>query len=74
MKRICVFCGSSKGGPAHYEAAAAELGSHLAARGLGLVYGGGKIGLMGVVADAALAGGGEVIGVIPDNLMKREIG
>ena len=74
MKRICVFCGSSKGGPARYEAAAAELGSHVAARGLGLVYGGGKIGLMGVVADAALAGGGEVIGVIPDNLMKREIG
>jgi len=74
MKRICVFCGSSRGGPEHYAAAAAQMGALLATRGLGLVYGGGKIGLMGVVADAALAAGGEVIGVIPDTLMEREVG
>jgi uncharacterized protein (TIGR00730 family) len=74
MKRICVFCGSSRGGPEHYARAATELGGLLAARSLGLVYGGGNIGLMGVVADAALAAGGEVIGVIPRQLKEREVG
>ena len=74
MKRICVYCGSSPGAnPAHREAAE-KLGALLAARGIGLVYGGGNIGLMGVVADAALRAGGEVIGVIPHALMEKELG
>ena len=74
MKRICVFCGASRGGPEHYADAARSLGGLLASRELGLVYGGGNIGLMGVVADAALAAGGEVVGVIPRHLMDREVG
>ena len=74
MKRICVFCGSSKGGPERYARAAEELGVLVAERGLGLVFGGGRIGLMGVVADAALSRGGEVIGVIPDGLKRKELG
>lgn len=74
MQRICVFCGSQVGRLPHYAAAATALGTLLAQRGIGLVYGGGKIGLMGVIADAALAGGGEVIGVIPERLMNRELG
>ncbi len=73
MKRICVFCGSSPGrNPVHLEAAA-RMGRALAARGLGLVYGGGGVGLMGAVADAALAAGGEVVGVIPRALQLREL-
>src|SRR5262245_39971214 len=71
--RICVFCGSSAGARPEPAAAAAELGALLARRGLGLVTGGGKVGLMGVVADAALAAGGEVIGVIPRALVQREL-
>ena len=74
MRRICVFCGSQVGGRPRYAAAATALGTLLAQRGIGLVYGGGKVGLMGVLADAALAGGGEVIGVIPERLMNRELG
>ncbi len=74
MKRVCVFCGSSMGARPDYAEAAAGLGRLLAASGLGLVYGGGDIGLMGVMADAALAAGGEVVGVIPEALMKFEIG
>lgn len=73
MKRICVFCGSSPGASPRYIEAAAEVGRTLARRGLGLVYGGGSIGLMGAVADAALAAGGEVVGVIPKALQLREI-
>ena len=73
MKRICVFCGSSVGRQSVYRDAAAAMGSLLASRGLGLVYGGGNVGLMGVIADAVLAGGGEVIGVIPRALADREI-
>ena len=74
MKRICVFCGAQPGhDPVHAELARA-LGSAIAARGLGLVYGGGKVGLMGIVADAAIKGGAEVIGVIPEALMERELG
>jgi len=74
MRRVCVFCGSSPGrDPAHAEAARA-LGTLAARRGLGLVYGGGHIGLMGVLADAALAGGGEVLGVIPEKLKELELG
>jgi uncharacterized protein (TIGR00730 family) len=73
LHRICVFCGSSVGANPVYATAARELGRTLAERGLGVVFGGGKVGLMGVVADAALAAGGEVIGVIPDALVAREI-
>jgi uncharacterized protein (TIGR00730 family) len=73
MKRICVFCGSSPGhDPRHLEAARAT-GRTLAERRVGLVYGGGSVGLMGAVADAALAAGGEVIGVIPRVLQIREL-
>ena len=74
MRRICVFCGSQVGGQPLYAAAATAVGTLLALRGIGLVYGGGKVGLMGVLADAALAAGGEVIGVIPERLMNRELG
>jgi uncharacterized protein (TIGR00730 family) len=74
VKRICVFAGSSSGANEEYRMAAVELGGALAARGIELVYGGGCVGLMGVLADAALAGGGRVIGVIPHTLMAREVG
>ena len=73
MKRLCVFCGSSLGVNSAYAEAATTLGTLLAARGIGLVYGGGNVGLMGVIADAALAGDGEEIGVIPRALADREI-
>ncbi|MGE5504971.1 MAG: TIGR00730 family Rossman fold protein [Actinomycetota bacterium] len=72
MKSVCVFCGSSMGSRPVYAEAAAALGRMVAERGLKLVYGGGDIGLMGVLADAALAAGGEVDGVIPEALMKFE--
>lgn len=71
--RICVFCGSSMGARPAYAAAAKKLGELMAQRGIGLVFGGTCIGLMGTVADAVLAGGGEAIGVIPGGLMQREI-
>ncbi|MGI8911050.1 MAG: TIGR00730 family Rossman fold protein [Rubrobacteraceae bacterium] len=74
MKSICVFCGSSFGTEPAYEEAARHLGQTLAEAGITLVYGGGNVGLMGVAADAALEAGGEVIGVIPEALMRREIG
>lgn len=73
MKRLCVFSGSSSGARKDYAAAADRFGRLLARRGLGLVYGGASIGLMGAVADAALAEGGEVIGVIPRALVKKEV-
>ena len=73
MKRICVFCGSSPGARPGYRAAAEALGTAIARRGLGLVYGGAHVGLMGVVADAALALGGEVIGVLPRALEAKEL-
>jgi uncharacterized protein (TIGR00730 family) len=73
MRRICVFCGSSVGNQPAYAEAARTMGALLAARGIGLVYGGGHVGLMGVVADAVMASGGEVIGVIPQTLADREI-
>ena len=72
--RICVFCGSSVGARPAYRLAAERLGGLLAARGIGLVYGGGGIGLMGVIADAVLAAGGKAIGVIPEGLQRREVG
>lgn len=71
--RLCVFCGSSPGNQPEYLAAAQQLGTALAKAGIGLVYGGAQVGLMGAVADAALAAGGEVIGVIPRHLVEREL-
>jgi uncharacterized protein (TIGR00730 family) len=73
MRRICVFCGSSTGNDPVYAEHAAVVGKLLAQRGIGVVYGGASVGIMGVVADAALAAGGEVIGVIPKHLMRVEI-
>jgi hypothetical protein len=73
VKRIVVFCGSSPGRLPEYTAAAAGLGRLMAERGIGVVYGGASIGMMGAVADGALAAGGEVIGVIPRRLLEAEI-
>jgi uncharacterized protein (TIGR00730 family) len=74
MRSICVFCGSSIGALDAYRDDAAALGEALAAGGIRLVYGGGKVGLMGVVADATLQAGGEVLGIIPESLMLKEVG
>jgi len=74
FRRICVFCGSNLGIRPVYRAVAEQLASLLVQREIELVYGGGNIGLMGVLADAVLAGGGKVIGVIPESLMAREVG
>jgi uncharacterized protein (TIGR00730 family) len=73
VKRVCVFAGSSPGDRPEYAEAARALAAECAARGLGIVYGGGSVGLMGVLADAALAAGLEVIGVIPRPLASREL-
>ncbi|MGD0426593.1 MAG: TIGR00730 family Rossman fold protein [Candidatus Acidiferrales bacterium] len=73
MKRICVFCGSSLGARPEYARAAAELGRLLAGSGVGLVYGGARVGLMGALADAVLTAGGEAIGVMPRALVEKEI-
>jgi uncharacterized protein (TIGR00730 family) len=73
LSRVCVFTGSNYGKRPEYRRQAQELGEELVRRGLGLVYGGGSIGLMGVVADTVLANGGEAIGVIPRGLFKREV-
>lgn len=73
MKRICVFAGSNLGRSPEYEQAARELGQELVARGLGLVYGGSSVGLMGVIAETMLAAGGEVVGAIPKGLFLREV-
>jgi uncharacterized protein (TIGR00730 family) len=72
IKRVCVYAGSSFGVQPRYAALAAELGTECARRGLGIVYGGGGVGLMGALADAALAAGGEVIGVIPRVMVAEE--
>ncbi|WP_409268368.1 TIGR00730 family Rossman fold protein [Pseudomonas sp. KCJK9044] len=74
VRSVCVFCGASIGANPAYREAAVALGQAIARRGLTLVYGGGAVGLMGTVADAALAAGGEVIGIIPESLMNAEIG
>jgi uncharacterized protein (TIGR00730 family) len=74
IRRICVYCGANTGARPAYAEAARRLGQFLGERGLGLVYGGGNVGLMGVLADAALLAGAEVIGVIPRALMARELG
>lgn len=73
MKSVCVYCGSNTGSDPAYAAQARELGQRLAADDMALVYGGGNVGLMGIVADAVLAGGGEVIGVIPQQLVDWEV-
>lgn len=74
LKSVCVFCGASPGARPIYRETAEALGRSLAERGLTLIYGGGAVGLMGVVADAALAAGGEVIGIIPQSLKRAEVG
>jgi uncharacterized protein (TIGR00730 family) len=74
MRRICVYAGSNPGRDPAYAEAATALAELLTERGIGVVYGGGKVGLMGVIADAAMAAGGEVIGVMPQDLIDREIG
>src|SRR5262245_25382200 len=73
LSSLCVFCGSSPGAQPEYAVAAAEFGALLGERRIRLVYGGGNVGLMGMLADAALAAGGEVIGVIPQMLVDREL-
>ena len=73
LHSICVFCGASNGNDPRYAAAATAVGERLAGRGIQLVYGGGRLGLMGAVADGALAAGGRVVGVIPRGLVDREL-
>lgn len=73
MKRLCVFCGSSPGARPEYTAAARELGAHLAARNVTLVYGGGNVGMMGQLANTVIENGGNVTGVIPEAIMKMEV-
>ncbi len=73
MSSLCVLCGSREGNDPAYHAAAVTLGSLMAARGVRLVYGAGSIGLMGAIADSVLANGGEVIGVIPEFLVRHEV-
>jgi uncharacterized protein (TIGR00730 family) len=73
VEQVCVFCGASSGRRPVYAEAARAFGEALARRGLGLVYGGGRVGLMGAVADGALAAGGNVVGVIPQELVDREL-
>jgi uncharacterized protein (TIGR00730 family) len=73
IKRLCVYCGSSPGVDPSYQTAAAQLGTRLAQSSVELIYGGGRVGLMGVLADAALAAGGRVTGVIPRLLHDREV-
>ena len=74
LTSLCVYCGSAAGAHPAYREAAHALGALLAANGIRMVFGGGDIGLMGIAADAALASGGEVIGVIPEHLKEREVG
>lgn len=74
IRSICLFCGASAGIDAAHSEAAAQFGARLAERGVRLVFGGGHVGLMGAAADGALAAGGEVVGVIPEHLRRRELG
>jgi uncharacterized protein (TIGR00730 family) len=74
MRRIAIYCGSSRGNTPVFETSAADLARSLVSQGFGIVYGGGNVGIMGIVADAALAAGGEVIGVIPESLLAKELG
>ncbi len=74
LSSLCVYCGSSGKGPQSHRDAAVELGELMAARGIDLVYGGGRVGVMGTLADAVMSAGGAVTGVIPDFLMRHEVG
>ncbi|MFT7461774.1 MAG: hypothetical protein ACI9EF_000108 [Pseudohongiellaceae bacterium] len=74
MKRVCVYCGSNPGTDPIFAESARALGREILARGWGMVFGGGSVGLMGIVADTVLEGGGEVLGVIPRELKERELG
>lgn len=74
LTSICVYCGSSDRGPDSHQAVARELGALMAARGIDLVYGGGRVGVMGTIADAVMAHGGTVTGIIPGFMMKLEVG
>ncbi|VVD70933.1 TIGR00730 family Rossman fold protein [Pandoraea soli] len=74
VKSLCIYCGAATGVRPAYAEAARDLGRRMAQAGIRLVYGGGKVGLMGIIADAVLAHGGEVIGIIPKALMEREVG
>ncbi|MBS1911390.1 MAG: TIGR00730 family Rossman fold protein [Bacteroidetes bacterium] len=74
IQRICVFCGSNSGSNPAFTESAQTFGAELAARGLGLVYGGGRVGLMGELANSVLKAGGEVVGVIPEALFTKEVG
>ncbi len=74
FRSLCVFCGSKLGNDTGYQRAAQDLGGAMATRGIDLVYGGGRIGIMGVLAETVLAGGGRVTGVIPDFLLRYEVG
>lgn len=73
MQRICIFCGSSRGHDTRFQAAAYDLGQTFARNGIGLVYGGASVGLMGILADAVIEHGGQVIGVIPEALVQKEV-
>jgi uncharacterized protein (TIGR00730 family) len=73
LRRVGVFCGSSAGSNQSIHALARDLGATLAKQGIGLVFGGGRVGVMGMVADAVLEGGGEAIGVLPNGLFSREV-
>ena len=74
IKSLCVFCGSQHGSDRRFRAAAARLGELAGSAGFKVIYGGGRVGLMGAVADATMAGGGEVVGLIPARLLEREVG
>jgi uncharacterized protein (TIGR00730 family) len=74
IKSLCVFCGSQHGSDRRFQTAAKRLGELAAGAGLKVIYGGGRVGLMGAVADAAMAAGGEVLGLIPARLLEREVG
>ena len=73
LQRVCVYCASNDGARPEYLASARQIGTLLAERGMAVVYGGGRVGLMGALADAALGAGGEVIGVMPHALVQREV-
>ncbi len=73
IRTVCVFCGSRRGRDSVFADAARELGRALARAGLRIIYGGGEVGLMGILAEAALGAGGEVVGVIPEQLLEREV-
>jgi hypothetical protein len=74
VKNLCVYCGASTGNSPYFAAAAQGLGALMAEKGVGLVYGGGRVGMMGVIADAVLRGGGTVTGIIPRHLQAKEVG